>query len=119
MEAGEFELYIWKDSPIKPPFTDYKGQRCVRNHDMIILDNRYSPDHHRHEVARVHRFITDDGKTGASGKPDPKEITIGDINYRGLTKGCELCEGGDMIPMEERFYNSRYKPGVPKKDWAR
>ena len=37
-ESGEFELYIWKNTPINPPFIDYKGQRCVTNHDMLILN---------------------------------------------------------------------------------
>ncbi|HTA66674.1 MAG TPA: hypothetical protein VK776_00285 [Bryobacteraceae bacterium] len=114
-ESGEFELYIWKNTPIDPPFEDYKGQQCIINHDMLILDRSYPPEHHRHEVARVHRFITDTGLTGASGLPDPKELTIGDINYRGITKNnphCELCEGGDMIPPAERFKRSWYKPGA-------
>jgi hypothetical protein len=113
MEAGEFELYIWKDSPIDPPFTDHRGQLCVRNHDMLILDRKYDVDHHRHEVARVHRFITEEGKIGASGMPDPKEITIGDTNYRGLKNKnprCELCEGGDMIAPGDRFHSSKYRP---------
>lgn len=114
MEAGEFELNIWKDTPIEPPFIDYQGQTCVRNQDMLLLDRKYPPTDHRHEVARVHRFITDQGTTGATGKPDPKEITLGDINYRGLkhkTPRCELCEDrGDMIPVHERFFNSRYRP---------
>lgn len=75
MEEGELELYIWKDTPIDPPFVDHKGQLCVRNHDMLILDKRYDVSDHRHEVARVHRFLTADGAVGASGRPDPKEIT--------------------------------------------
>jgi hypothetical protein len=107
MEAGEFELYIWKNTPISPPFIDYKGQRCVTNHDMLILDNRYPPEDHRHEVARVHRFITDKGTVGASGKPDPKEIMLGETNYRGWKNKdprCELCESGDPIPPGERHY---------------
>jgi hypothetical protein len=113
-ESGEFELYIWKNTPIIPPFIDYKGQRCVTNHDMLILDRKHPPSHHRHEIARVHRFITDTGAIGASGLPDPKELMIGDLNYRGITKSrphCELCEGGDMIALGERFHGSWYRPG--------
>ena len=50
---------------------------------------------------------------GASGKIDPKEILLNGVNYRQLedrNPHCELCEGGDMIPLEERFYSSKYKP---------
>ena len=112
-ESGEFELHVWKRTSIDPAFIDYRGQRCVFNEDILILDHTYPITHHRHEVARVHRFITDQGTIGATGLPDPKEITLGDTNYRGLKSKnphCELCEGGDMIPHGERFVGSKYRP---------
>ncbi len=91
-EAGEFKLHIWKETPIDPPKPDYKGQLRVMNHDMLILDTRYPTTHHRHEAARVHRFITDTGSVGASGKPDPKEMMIGDLNYREIKKSNPHCQ---------------------------
>lgn len=53
------------------------------------------------------------GEIGASGLFDPKEIIVGDILYGQLKPSdphCELCEGGDMIPREERFHERSYAP---------
>ena len=100
-------------------FIDFKGQRCVFNEEWLILDDTYPPEHHSHEVAKFHQTITDQETVGSSGLPDPKEITIGDTNYRFLTDAefrCYLCEDqGDMIPPEQRFKGSKYKPGAPTK----
>jgi len=118
MESGEFDGHISKDTPISPPFVDHKGQQCVRNQEILILDRNYPQEHHRHEVARVHRFITDQGTVGASGMPDPKEMMLGDNNYRKRKEDhdCELCESGDMISPNERFYGSTYRTKKPLKD---
>jgi hypothetical protein len=53
------------------------------------------------------------GRITASGLFDPKEIVVGDFWYCQLAHvnpRCELCENNDMIPFEERFWNSPYKP---------
>jgi len=53
---------------------------------------------------------------GRVGKSIPKEILLNGINYRQLAfvnPRCELCESGDMIPLEQRFFNSKYKPTAP------
>ena len=95
-ESGEFEQIV-SGNAIDPPFVDHKGQLCVRTEEILIVDHTYPAGHHRHEVARLHRFVTEDGTTGASGLPDPKELMIGDLNYRMLkhkNPRCELCEGG-------------------------
>ena len=118
VESGEFQLEVSRSNAINPPFIDYKGQRCVRTEELLIIDQKFPPDHHRHEVVRAHQFKLEDGKIGASGKPDPKEMMIGEINYRGLkakNPSCELCETGDMIPPEARFRDSRYRPGASEK----
>lgn len=111
-EAGEFRLR----STVKPktkPMTDYKGRLCVSNEETLILDDRFPISDPRHEVARFHRHITDSGGYGASEKPDPKDIVIENTNYRGIgPRLCELCESGDMIPPEERFFLSIYRPTV-------
>lgn len=112
MEAGEFTLYT-DSRPRNPPFIDHRGQKCVRTEEHFLRDNRYPPDDDRHIVLRAHCFRTEDGLIGASGKIDPKEILLNGVNYRQLedrNPHCELCEGGDMIPLEERFYSSKYKP---------
>lgn len=80
------------------------------------MDDRYASTHYAHEVVRAHCYRTAAGVIGASGLPDPKEMTIGRINYRGLKRNnphCELCESGDMIPSGKRFYNSAYAPKWP------
>ncbi len=116
-DAGEFRLYFWPKANPKPftPFRDMNGELIVRSEEVLILDERFPPGHHRNEVMRSHCYITENGKIGASKKLDPKEITIGNANYRGLKKtSCKLCEG-EMIPPEERFRNSTYRP-VPRLD---
>lgn len=113
-QTGELELQI-SSNPINPPRLDYKGQLLVLTQDLTIVDVNFPEGHHRRDVAKAHRFITDEGMVGASGLTDPKDLMIGDINYRLLKERnphCELCEGGDMIPPEERFHSSKYKPGA-------
>jgi hypothetical protein len=111
-EAGEFRIRI-DSSPLNPPFTDRKGQKCVISDEVVIIDDAYPMGHHRHEVARAHRYITDTGVIGASGLVDPKDIMIEDTNYRGIKRKnphCDLCESGDMIQPKDRFYDSKYNP---------
>jgi hypothetical protein len=111
-EAGELRMIV-NSKPIDPPFVDYKRQSCVWTEDLLFVDDSYPTDHHRHEVARAHQFRLADGTIGASGRPDPKDIMIGDVNYRGLKQKnpvCELCEGVDMIDPAERFWGSTYRP---------
>jgi hypothetical protein len=38
------------------------------------------------EVARVHQYLRPDGTIGASGKPDPKRVLVGDTLYRLVKK---------------------------------
>jgi hypothetical protein len=112
-EAGEFEMTV-EGNTIDPPFIDYNDRRCVRTEELFIRDLRFPPGHHRHDVARAHQFKRESGEIGASGMPDPKDLMIGDTNYRGLKQNnphCHLCESGDMIPLDQRFQSSKYKPG--------
>jgi hypothetical protein len=116
-DAGELELRVARVREKNPPFIDWKGQECVQSEELLILNHALAPEHPQHEVARLHRFITADGEIGASGKPDPKSIVVADVEYRLLKKStprCELCEGGDMIPPEERFVTSRYRPELSR-----
>ena len=120
--SGQLRMQI-SLSPITPPFTDYKGQTCITSQEIIIFDDAYPVGHDRHEVVRAHRFVTDTGTFGASGLIDPKDIMIGDVNYRLLkTKNphCTICERGDMISPGDRFHGSKYRPNwpLPKRAWA-
>ncbi len=111
-ESGELRLHS-KIKPKTKPFWDFKGQLCVQNEESLILNDNFPVDDPRHEVARIHRHVTESGTYGASGLPDPKDIVIGNVNYRGIgDRECELCKSGDMIPPEQRFVNSKYRPGA-------
>src|ERR1039457_210130 len=114
METGEFRLRTDRKRK-KQPFVDYKGQSCVWNDELFLLNDAFPPKSERHIVLRAHCFRLEDLTIGASGVPDPKELLIGDINYRQLeysNPACELCEGGDFIPRRERFYGSSYRPSI-------
>ena len=120
--AGEFRLKtVTKDR--NPPFLDYKKQECVQNQEHFLLDDAHPATHKRHIVLRGHCFRLRSGKIGASGRIEPKEITLGDINYRQLefvNPRCQLCEEGDMIPLEDRFFSSTYRPKTePQPLWMR
>jgi hypothetical protein len=69
----------------------------------------------------AHCFRLANGKLGASELFDPKVMVIGEVNYRRLEYAnprCALCEAGDMIPSEERFFGSTYKPAtLPMPKW--
>jgi hypothetical protein len=52
-------------------FTDYKGNRIVETQELSWIDNTTDE-----ERARLHRYITSDGKIGGSGLPDPKRIHL-------------------------------------------
>lgn len=127
----DLELKIVKANP-KPPFPDHCGRMCVETQELLILDHRFDEEHYLHKVARLHRYVTADGETGGSGRPDPKEVRIGNVGPLGDVKyhriipddpHCEFCEGRDMIAPEDRFVSSFYKPAISRwqrlRVWAR
>jgi hypothetical protein len=114
VQTGEFRHQIVKKERV-PPLIDHKGKRCTHNEEHFILNDKFPLKHERHIVLRAHCFRADDGSIGGSGKLDPKELLIGDINYRQLefdNPRCELCEAGDMIPPWKRFGSSTYEPSI-------
>lgn len=81
--------------------------------EHFLLDDSYPHEHPYHIVVKAHCSRLQDGSVSASGLLDPKYIRVGNISHRQLefaNPRCELCESSDMIPLEERFYNSAYKP---------
>jgi hypothetical protein len=123
MEAGEFRLQA-KRKRMKEPLIDHAGRIRVWTEENYLLDDRFAKGDDRHIVLRSHCYRTEELTIAGSGKIDPKEITIGGINYRQLVPDaprCELCETGDMIPLEDRFLSSTYKPIWPiwKRLWRR
>jgi hypothetical protein len=114
-QAGEFRYEIESKRKTQP-FVDHHGNINTWNDNLFVLDDAFQVGERQHQVALAHRHRTDTGVIGGSGLWDPKEILIHGINYRKFsTKGgreplCELCERGDMVRPQERFYESRYRP---------
>jgi hypothetical protein len=48
---------------------------CTRSQYLIYVDNNGK------KVAGVHQYLRPDGKLGASGRPDPKELLINGVLY--------------------------------------
>jgi len=57
-----------------------RGVWCGRTQEVSWLDENGN------EIARVHQYITEDLRIGASGWPDPKRILIGNTLYRIVDK---------------------------------
>jgi hypothetical protein len=108
----------------KDPTPDRRSRIAPWNQDISLVNDTYPPKHSRHIVLEAHCFRYADGNVGgATGLIDPKEVLIGNILYVRLEYAdphCSLCESGDMIPNEMRFFNSRYKPQTtPLARWRR
>lgn len=56
------------------------------------------------EVARVHRFLRQDGTIGASGKPDPHTVLYKGVLYRRLKKKDRLPPRTFRSPATKRAY---------------
>ena len=48
---------------------------CTRSQIIAYVDAD------NNEAALVHQYLRPDGTLGASGKPDPKRMTVGDVIY--------------------------------------
>lgn len=48
---------------------------CTRSQYLIYINNN------GRKVAGVHQYLQPDGRLGASGRPDPKELFINNILY--------------------------------------
>jgi hypothetical protein len=91
IESKEWREEIRRKSPVSPPFIDYKGNTIVETQELSwisVNDNE--------EKARLPRYITDDGRIGGSGDPDPKKIMIDDTKRYRLTRpsrqeACNKC----------------------------
>ena len=109
---GEFDI-LSEETPIVP-FTDQNGSRCEVEETWLLVDRRFPPWDHRHQVVRALCYRTDDGLIAGTGIPDAKEITIDGRYYRELSPDnprCALCEGGDLISPWRRQVDSTYRPG--------
>jgi hypothetical protein len=62
-------------------FIDYNGNHIVESQELSWIDNTTDE-----ERARLHQYITTDGRIGASGLPDPKRIHLEDGTRYHLTR---------------------------------
>jgi hypothetical protein len=85
---GEFDI-IFK--PCKPKLLkDLLGTQIAWSQELIFTD----PAKGGIEVARCHWYLDVHLSPAGSGQPDPKDIMLGDINYRIWRTGdppCPMC----------------------------
>ena len=108
---GEFRIVI-RSREMKPPTADWYGNLRATSQLVYLVDDQYSEGDYRRSVATGHRYLTVEGRVAASGKLDPKQKVVGEIEYRQMGKNadqCDLCVD-DPIPIEERFRGSVYRP---------
>ena len=80
-----------------------------------VFDDKFPKPDKRNRAAKLHRHLTANLSLAQAAKwseinyyhrGDQYDMVLPEPNSR-----CELCEGGDMIPCDQRFKNSKYKPG--------
>lgn len=107
---------------LKDPRPDWRGRIPRWAQNISLVDNRYAEDDPRYIVLEAYCHRLANGEVGgATGLVDPKEVLINNTLYiRTEYKNphCALCESVDMIPLEARFHDSRYKPFTPPLPYA-
>ena len=118
-ESGELGYSIDADKLKPEPFEDHHGNVLVLTDRLTVWDPQFPEGHPLRQVAsKITRHKTATGKVGGSGLWDPGKgsLNIDGKRYRrfkttdGKHPRCELCEAGDMIPAEERQFDSGYRP---------
>jgi hypothetical protein len=101
-------------TPKKKPWVDHRGNLLTHNQETRIVDRRFADE--RRIAAKLHRHLTSTGHPGATGRYDPKTITLpGGTKFQPSdppTKDCELCLAGDVIFPRDRFHDAKYKPSI-------
>ena len=95
---------------------DRFGQVAVWHANIYLRRRTVKPGDPRHIALEAYCALTPALKITASGLMDPKNIFVGRKRFAFLSKAnptCDVCEGGDMIPMEERFYSAPYSRPTP------
>jgi hypothetical protein len=88
ISSGEWIEKIMVVRPSSMP-TDHHGNAIKESHELSWIELKTN-----NEKARLHRFVTSDGRIGASGHPDPKRIKLcGPRKYALTGKGvaCQKC----------------------------
>lgn len=117
--SGELRMIHERPTIKKNPRRDYLGNWLTHNQETRIIDMRFKDE--RRIAAKLHRHLTETGKAGASGKYDPKTITLPDgTKYQPSDppgSPCELCEAGNVIFPWKRFRESKYRPSTLRCLW--
>jgi hypothetical protein len=74
VQKGEFSAVLLEDR--HPSLTLANEPFCTHSQMVSYLDSQND------EVARVHQYLRPDKTIGASGRPDPKRLRVGDTLYR-------------------------------------
>ena len=120
-QEGEFQYRI-EGKRKKNPLLDWHQNECWWTDLLFITDSRFDVGDVRHDVVReANRHKTDSGVICGSGKWDAGKAYVqidGKVYGKFKTKGgrpahCALCEGGDLIPPEQRYQDSEYRPELP------
>jgi len=74
LQSGEFRPVLLEDR--HPSLMLANEPFCTHSQMVSYRDAKDN------EIARVHQYLRPDRTIGASGKPDPKRLLIGDTLYR-------------------------------------
>lgn len=117
VETGELSMIDEPPTPKVNPWVDGRGNLLTHNQESRVYDRRFRDE--RRIAAKLHRHLTARGGIGASGKCDPKTITLPNgIKHQPCEeRPCELCEAGDVIFPWNRFRETKrnrrkYNPNI-------
>jgi hypothetical protein len=108
-----FEIYFTPRISGKP---DYKGRVAIWHANIYLRRRGVHPSDPQHVALEAYCALTSNLTITASGLMDPKTIRARAEEYCQLSKArpnCDVCRGGDMIPLEERFFGATYAPITP------
>lgn len=76
VQRGKLLEGLWQDRHLRRP---KKEPYCTRSQMLIYWTQEREP------IALVHQYLRPNGSLGASGRPDPKRVVVGQTVY--ATKG--------------------------------
>ena len=121
VESGELTMIDEPPTLKRNPRADYYGNWLTHNQESRVYDRQFRDE--RRLAAKLHRHLTSIGRAGASGKYDPKTITLpnGTKYQRNDPSGtpCEVCEEGDVIFPWGRQRDSHYRPSIIRCLWIK
>lgn len=95
---------------------DYKGRIAVWHANIYLRRRSVDPSEPGHVALEAYCALTSTLTITASGLMDPKTIRARSDEYCQLSRArpdCDVCRGGEMIQLEERFVGATYAPVTP------